>query len=246
MSKLISYTMLSRFDKNPMRAYAHYKLHDATAYPQSGQTDAMQLGIYFHKIMAGEMTIDELPAETHLYKNSEKPLKRSYSDLNDYVSICKHVVSELNVGTLECEIEVFSDEAMGRFDAVNKNNGIIIDYKLMSTKNFDREWNGTNFGDWIKSTDYLTQAMLYMSLADFDIKHYYLICINKLNGGYRVYDLANIGYDIDLTERFYALVDKVNAYMGDDLKPAFINDGSPWSLNYILNSPVKVYEPPFL
>lgn len=238
-----SFTRISRYLENEARAYAHYVLHDPTAY-DTKPNDALVYGKIAHAELAGEepeLTEDE---KKSVYRRGieEAGVKVAFKTLDSSIALAKHIRSSIIHGDFKTEQKADNGVFEGRFDLISDD--ALLDYKFVTVKNFDKVWGPNGYDDWIYSTHYLTQALIYLNLADRE--HYYIVAIDKGSLNYRVYDVANVKYSQDMIESLQAEVSRIERIESGEVEPEFKNDLSDWSINKMHSQPVKIVVPDML
>ncbi len=235
-----SFTRISRYLDNEARAYAHYVLHDETAYDNK-PNDALVYGKIAHAELAGEepeLTEDE---KKSVYRRGieEAGVKAAFKTLSSSVAIAKHIRSSIIHGDFKTEQKADNGVFEGRFDLISDD--AILDYKFVTVKGFDKVWGPHGYGDWIYSTHYLTQALIYLNMADRE--HYYIIAIDKSSLNYRVYDVANVKYNMDMIDSLQAEVNRIEGIESGKTEPVFTNDLSEWSIKEMHHQPIDIVVP---
>ena len=235
-----SFTRISRYLDNESRAYAHYVLHDSTAY-DTKPNDALVYGKIAHAKLAGEepeLTEDE---QKSVYRRGiEKAgVKVAFKTLNSSIELAKHIRSSIIHGDFKTEQNADNGVFEGRFDLISDD--AILDYKFVTVKDFDKVWGPNGYDDWIYSTHYLTQALIYLNMADRE--HYYIVAIDKSSLNYRVYEVANVKYSQDMIESLQAEVSRIEDIESGDIQPTFTNDLSAWSIKKMHSQPIDIVVP---
>ena len=235
-----SFTRISRYLDNEARAYAHYVLHDPTAY-DTKPNDALVYGKIAHAELAGEepeLTEDE---KKSVYRRGieEAGVKAAFHTLNSAIELAKHIRSSIIHGEFETEKRADNGGFEGRFDLISDD--AILDYKFVTVKDFDKVWGPNGYDDWIYSTHYMTQALIYLNLADRE--HYYIVAIDKSSLNYRVYDVANVKYNQDMIEALQAEVNRIEDIESGKIEPEFKNDLSEWSIEKMHSQPIDIVVP---
>lgn len=235
-----SFTRISRYLDNEARAYAHYVLHDPTAY-DTKPNDALTYGKIAHAELAGEepeLTEDE---QKSVYRRGieEAGVKVAFKTLNSSIELAKHIRSSIIHGGFKTEQKADNGVFEGRFDLISDD--AILDYKFVTVKDFDKVWGPNGYDDWIYSTHYLTQALIYLNMADRE--HYYIVAIDKSSLNYRVYDVANVKYSQDMIESLQAEVNRIEDIESGKAEPMFKNDLSEWSINKMHSQPIDIVVP---
>ena len=235
-----SFTRISRYLENEARAYAHYVLHDPTAY-DTEPNDALVYGKIAHAELAGEepeLTEDE---KKSVYRRGieEAGVKVAFRTLNSAIELAKHIRGLIIHGEFETEKRTENSVFQGRFDLISDD--AILDYKFVTVKDFDKVWGPHGYDDWIYSTHYMTQALIYLNLADRE--HYYIVAIDKSSLNYRVYDVANVKYNQDMIEALQAEVSRIEDIESGKIDPVFKNDLSAWSIKEMHSQPIDIVVP---
>lgn len=238
-----SFTRISRYLDNESRAYAHYVLHDPTAY-DTKPNDALVYGKIAHAELAGEE-----PELTEYERNSvyrrgieEAGVKVAFKTLNSSIELAKHIRGSIIHGDFKTEQNANNGVFDGRFDLISDN--AILDYKFVTVKDFDKVWGPNGYDDWIYSTHYLTQALIYLNLADRE--HYYIVAIDKSSLNYRVYDVANVKFNQDMIEALQVEVSRIEDIESGEIQPTFTNDLSEWSIKEMHHQPIDIVVPDML
>ena len=169
----VSYTKLSRYIRNPARAYAHYVKHDVAAYPVDNQ-EALVYGRILHDKMAGiEVSLSEDEKKiAYKYGKEERGLKSSFESMQSVgfslLDSKDNLYELLHIQQSEStkkEVEFENDLFNGRYDYIDYENKIIIDWKTVSPRvDFDKAWSDRDgtYTSWIHSTTYDLQAFIYL------------------------------------------------------------------------------------
>lgn len=235
-----SFTRISRYLENEARAYAHYVLHDQTAY-DTKPNDALVYGKIAHAELAGEepeLTEDE---KKSVYRRGieEAGVKVAFKTLDSSIALAKHIRSSIIHDKFKTEQSADNGVFEGRFDLISDD--AILDYKFVTVKDFDKAWGPNGYDDWIYSTHYLTQALIYLNMADRE--HYYIVAIDKTSLNYRVYDVANVKYSQDMIEALQAEVSRIERIESGEVEPVFKNDLSDWSIDKMHSQPINITVP---
>lgn len=235
-----SFTRISRYLDNEARAYAHYVLHDPTAYDTT-PNDALVYGKIAHAELAGEepeLTEDE---KKSVYRRGieEAGVKAAFKTLSNSIELAKHIRSSIIHSDFKTEQSADNGVFEGRFDLIGDD--AIIDYKFVTVKDFDKVWGPNGYGDWIYSTHYLTQALIYLNMADRE--HYYIVAIDKSSLNYRVYDVVNVKYNQGMIESLQSEVSRIEDIESGKAEPIFKNDLSDWSIKKMLSQPIDIVVP---
>lgn len=238
-----SFTRISRYLDNEARAYSHYVLHDPKAY-DTKPNDALVYGKIAHAELAGEepeLTEDE---KKSVYRRGieEAGVKVAFKTLSNSIALAKHIRSSIIRDEFKTEHNADNGVFEGRFDLISDD--AILDYKFVTVKDFDKVWGPNGYDDWIYSTHYLTQALIYLNLANRE--HYYIVAIDKGSLNYRVYDVANVKYNQDMIEALQDEVNRIEDIESGIIKPKFTNDLSEWSINKMHSQPIDVVVPDML
>lgn len=231
-----SFTHIARYLDNEARAYAHYVKHDEMAY-DLGTSDALIYGKVAHAILADEepdLSDDEVKA-MFLRGKPENGLKKVFNSYRAATEIASRLRQEL-VGTeFETEKDFENDIFKGRVDTITDDT--VIDFKFVAVKNFDKEWNGVRYDDWIYSTHYLLQAFIYLNMTGR--RNYYIVAIDKNSLSHRVYDLSKVISNFEMGDAVQATLTRIEQIESGEIEPEFKNDGSEWSRNYLMNKPFE-------
>lgn len=238
-----SFTRISRYLDNEARAYAHYVLHDPTAY-DTKPNDALVYGKIAHAELAGEepeLTEDERKS---VYRRGieEAGVKSAFKTLSSSIELAKHIRSSIIHGDFKTEQKADNGVFEGRFDLIGDE--AILDYKFVTVKDFDKVWGSNGYADWIYSTHYLTQALIYLNMADRE--HYYIVAIDKASLNYRIYDVADVKYNEDMIYALQAEVNRIEDIESGKIEPEFKNDLSEWSIKKMLSQPIDIVVPDML
>lgn len=238
-----SFTRISRYLDNEARAYAHYVLNDPTAYDTEPNA-ALVYGKIAHAELAGEepeLTEDERKS---VYRRGieEAGVKVAFKTLNRSIALAKHIRGSIIRGDFKTEQKEDNGVFEGRLDLISDD--ATLDYKFVTVKDFDKVWGPNGYDDWIYSTHYLTQALIYLNLADRE--HYYIVAIDKKSLNYRVYDVANVKYSQAMIESLQAEVSRIEDIESGKTDPVFKNDLSDWSIKKMHSQPVDIVVPDML
>lgn len=235
-----SFTRISRYLENEARAYAHYVLHDPTAY-DTKPNDALVYGKIAHAELAGEepeLTEDE---KKSVYRRGieEAGVKIAFNTLSSSIELAKHIRGSIIHEDFKTEQNADNGVFKGRLDLISDD--AILDYKFVTVKDFDRVWGPNGYDDWIYSTHYLTQALIYLNMADRE--HYYIVAIDKTSLNYRVYDVANVKYSQDMIESLQGEINRIEEIESGKIEPEFKNDLSDWSIKNMHSQPIDIIVP---
>lgn len=239
----LSYTGLTRFVKNPLRAAAYYFNGDKTAYDETSK--AMEFGKLVHARLAAEGDI-EYPIEAYARKDRKNGLLKAYSKLESMAELAEKLTDKLvnhdaankNLLTVDKghqrELSVKNDMFHGILDYFNADTQTIIDYKFVNTRGFDHVYSELErtFGDWIYTTLYHVQALVYLNIMQehYDNLTYYIIAIDKDTQDYRIYDLTSVTSNLELIDNVNKLLEYIEKIKNGELIPEEVNDGSNWSI----------------
>ncbi|WP_333604240.1 hypothetical protein, partial [Lactobacillus acetotolerans] len=117
-----SFTRISRYLDNEARAYAHYVLHDQTAY-DTEPNDALVYGKIAHAELAGEkpqITEDE---QKSIYRRGieEAGVKAAFKTLISSIELAKHIRDEIIHGGFKTEQKANNGVFEGRLDLISDN-----------------------------------------------------------------------------------------------------------------------------
>lgn len=244
MTNTVSYTKLKRYIENPARAYAHYVKKEEDVYPINNQ-DALVYGRILHSLMADEDV--ELSEEekkiAYKYGKEERGLKASFETIETvsqsmfnawgdlYRSLGLKVKAEADT-----ELPFENDSFNGRFDLVDMDNKIIIDWKTVSPRtDFDKAWSeyDSTYTSWIHSTSYDLQAFIYLySIIELTGKagwRYYVIASTKeYSPRTRVIDMTSVTQSFYIRDKIEQALNNIEAYEDGTKKPELLNDKSQW------------------
>jgi len=244
----VSYTKLKRYIENPARAYAHYVKKEEDVYPINNQ-DALVYGRILHSIMADEDV--ELSEEekkiAYKYGKEERGLKASFETIEtvsqsmfmSHDNLYKELDKSLGlnpVETSENEVPFDNDTFNGRFDYVDYDNKIIVDWKTVSPRtDFDKAWSeyDSTYTSWIHSTSYDLQAFIYLySIIELTGKvgwKYYVIAATKeYSPRTRVIDMTSVTQSFYIRDKVEKALNDIEAYEDGTKKPELLNDKSQW------------------
>lgn len=238
-----SFTRISRYLENEARAYAHYVLKDPTAYDNE-PNDALVYGKIAHAELAGEkpeLTEDE---QKSVYRRGfeEAGVKVTFKTLISSIELAKHISGSIIQGDFKTEQKANNGVFEGRFDLISDD--AILDYKFVTVKDFSKVWGPNGYDDWIYSTHYLMQALIYLNMADRE--HYYIVAIDKASLNYRVYDVVNVKYSQAMIESLQAEVNRIEDIESGNTEPEFKNDLSDWSIKKMHSQPIDIIVPDIL
>ena len=260
----VSYTKLSRYIDNPARAYAHYVKNEENVYPIDNQ-EALVYGRIVHGLMSGdkEELSDEEVKVAFKYGNKERGLKASFDTADNVAMSMVESLQELyeSLGIkrkisvpdlvynkdIKSEVPFENDTFNGRFDFVDYNNKIIIDWKTVSPRtDFDKAWSeyDSTYTSWIHSTSYDLQAYIYLySIIELTKKvgwRYYVIAATKEYAPRtRVIDMTSVTQSFYIGDEIEQALDDIEAYEDGTKKPELLNDKSRW---YEEHKPFEVEE----
>lgn len=244
MTNTVSYTKLKRYIENPARAYAHYVKQEENVYPINNQ-DALVYGRILHSLMADEDI--ELSEEekniAYKYGSPEHGLKASFEKIDNVAQSMFTSLDDLYkslglklVEVSESEVPFENDTFNGRFDFVDYDNKIIIDWKTVSPRtDFDKAWSeyDSTYTSWIHSTSYDLQAFIYLySIIELTGKvgwKYYVIAATKeYSPRTRVIDMTNVTQSFYIRDKIEQALNDIEAYENGTKKPVLLNDKSQW------------------
>lgn len=249
----VSYSKLKRYIENPARAYAHYVKNEEDVYPIDNQ-EALVYGRILHSIMAGEdveLSEDEKKI-AYKYGSPERGLKASFETIESvsqsmfdawgdlYRSLGLNVKAEADT-----ELPFENDSFNGRFDWVDMDKKIIIDWKTVSPRtDFDKAWSeyDSTYTSWIHSTSYDLQAFIYLySIIELTGKagwRYYVIAATKeYTPRTRVIDMTSVTQSFYIRDKVEQALNDIEAYEDGTKKPVLLNDKSQW---YETHKPFEV------
>lgn len=253
MTNTVSYTKLKRYIENPARAYAHYVKNEENVYPIDNQ-EALVYGRLLHDNIAGieEPLSDEEMKLAYKYGSPERGMKASFETIETVSQSMLTAIDKLykSLGLdpgelLESEVPFENDTFNGRFDFIDYENKIIIDWKTVSPRTyFDKAWSDkdSTYTSWIHSTSYDLQAFIYMySIIELTKQigwRYYVIAATKeAKPRTRVIDMSGVVQDFALREDAQQALNDIEAYENGTKRPALLNDKSRW---YEENKPFEV------
>lgn len=240
----VSYTKLKRYIENPARAYAHYIKYEENVYPIDNQ-EALVYGRLLHNVMSGveEQLSDEEMKLAYKYGSHERGLKASFETINKVSKALEYSWSDLYVSLnlevasdRDTEVPFENDTFNGRFDFVDYDNKIIIDWKTVSPRtDFDKAWSeyDSTYTSWIHSTSYDLQAFIYLySIIELTGQvgwRYYVIAATKeYTPRTRVIDMTSVTQSFYIREKVEQALNDIEAYENGTKKPVLLNDKSRW------------------
>lgn len=244
MTNTVSYSKLKRYIENPARAYAHYVNKEENVYPIDNQ-EALVYGRILHNVMAGEdveLSEDEKKI-AYKYGSPERGLKASFETIDNVSKALEYSWSDLYMSlglnpaeASESEVPFENDTFNGRFDFVDYDNKIIIDWKTVSPRtDFDKSWSeyDSTYTSWIHSTSYDLQAFIYLySIIELTGQvgwRYYVIAATKEYAPRtRVVDMTNVTQSFYIRDKVEQALNDIEAYENGTKKPALLNDKSRW------------------
>lgn len=253
MTNTVSYTKLNRYIENPARAYAHYVKKEEDIYPIDNQ-EALVYGRLLHDEMAGieEPLSDEEMKIAYKYGSPERGLKASFETIDTVSQSMFKALDDLYkslglppIEVSENEVPFENDTFNGRFDFVDYNNKIIVDWKTVSPRtDFDKAWSeyDSTYTSWIHSTSYDLQAYIYLySMIELTGQvgwRYYVIAATKeYTPRTRVIDMTSVTQSFYIRENVEQALNDIEAYENGTKKPELLNDKSRW---YEDNKPFEV------
>lgn len=255
----VSYTKLKRYIENPARAYAHYVKNEENVYPIDNK-EALVYGRILHSIMDGEDVeltkgielSEEEKKIAYKYGSPERGLKSSFETIYNVSQSMFDTLDELYkslgiepIELSESEVSFSNGTFNGRFDFVDYDNKIIIDWKTVSPRtDFDKAWSDkdSTYTSWIHSTSYDLQAFIYMySIIELTKQvgwRYYVIAATKeAKPRTRVIDMTNVTQSFYIRDKVEQALNDIEAYEDGTKKPELLNDKSQW---YEENKPFSV------
>lgn len=244
MTNTASYTKLKRYIENPARAYAHYVKNEEDVYPIDNQ-EALVYGRILHSIMADEdveLSEEEMKI-AYKYGSPERGLKASFETIETVSQSMFTSRDDLykllgvkHVEALENEVPFENDTFNGRFDFVDYDNKIIVDWKTVSPRtDFDKAWSeyDSTYTSWIHSTSYDLQAFIYLySIIELTGQvgwRYYVIAATKeVKPRTRVIDMTSVTQSFYIRDKVEQALNDIEAYEDGTKKPELLNDKSQW------------------
>lgn len=240
----VSYSKLKRYIENPARAYAHYVKNEENVYPIDNQ-EALVYGRLLHDNMAGieEPLSDDEKKIAYKYGSPERGLKASFETIEQVSQSMFKALDDLYnslglkpVEVSENEVPFENDTFNGRFDFVDYNNKIIVDWKTVSPRtDFDKAWSeyDSTYTSWIHSTSYDLQAFIYLySMIELTGQvgwRYYVIAATKeYDPRTRVIDMTNVTQSFYIRDKVEQALNDIEAYESGTKKPELLNDKSRW------------------
>lgn len=244
MTNTVSYTKLKRYIENPARAYAHYVKKEENVYPIDNQ-EALVYGRLLHNVMSGveETLSDDEMKVAYKYGDTARGLKASFETIEQVSQSMFNALDDLykslglkQVEVSESEVSFENDTFNGRFDFVDYNNKIIVDWKTVSPRtDFDKAWSeyDSTYTSWIHSTSYDLQAYIYLySIIEFTKKvgwRYYVIAATKeYTPRTRVVDMTSVTQSFYIGDKIEQALNDIEAYEDGTKKPELLNDKSRW------------------
>ena len=261
MTNTVSYTKLKRYIENPARAYSHYVKNEENVYPIDNQ-EALFYGRILHSIMAGEdfeltkgidLSDDEKKI-AYKYGSPERGLKTAFETIHNVsqsmFDALDDLYKSLGLPTIELgesEVPFENDTFNGRFDFVDYDNKIIIDWKTVSPRtDFDKAWSeyDSTYTSWIHSTSYDLQAFIYLySIIELTgqvgWKYYVIAATKEYTPRTRVIDMTSVTQSFYIRDKVEQALNDIEAYENGTKKPELLNDKSQW---YEENKPFEVEE----
>lgn len=240
----VSYSKLKRYIDNPARAYAHYVKQEENVYPIKNQ-DALVYGRILHSIMADEdieLSEEEMKI-AYKYGSHERGLKASFETIDNVAQSMFTSLDDLYkslglkpVEVSESEVPFENDTFNGRFDFIDYDKKIIIDWKTVSPRtDFDKAWSDkdSTYTSWIHSTSYDLQAFIYLySIIELTGQvgwRYYVIAATKeAKTRTRVIDMSGVVQDFALREEVEQSLNDIESYEQGTKRPVLLNDKSEW------------------
>lgn len=239
----VSYSKINRYMSNPARAYAHYVKNEENVYPIDNQ-EALVYGRLLHSAMSGieETLSDEEMKIAYKYGSPERGLKASFETIDSVSQSMFKALDDLykslglDPGELESEVPFDNDTFNGRFDFVDYDNKIIVDWKTVSPRtDFDKAWSeyDSTYTSWIHSTSYDLQAFIYLysiiELTDQVGWRYYVIAATKEHlPRTRVIDMTSVTQSFYIRDKVEQALNDIEAYEDGTKKPELLNDKSQW------------------
>lgn len=249
----VSYSKLKRYIKNPARAYAHYVKNEENVYPIDNQ-EALVYGRILHSIMDGEdveLSEDEKKI-AYKYGSPERGLKASFETIDSVsqsmFTALDDLYKSLGIDPIELgesEVPFENDTFNGRFDFVDYDNNIIIDWKTVSPRiDFDKAWSeyDSTYTSWIHSTSYDLQAFIYLYsiielTGNVGWRYYVIAATKEYAPRTRVIDMTSVTQSFYIRDKVEQALNDIEAYENGTKKPELLNDKSRW---YEENKPFEV------
>ena len=240
----VSYTKLKRYIENPARAYAHYIKYEENVYPIDNQ-EALVYGRILHSYMSDEdikLSEDEKKI-AYKYGKEERGLKASFETIENLSSYMFETIYDLykslGIGSpqnYKSEVSFENDTFNGRFDFVDYENKIIVDWKTVSQRtDFDKSWSeyDSNYTSWIHSTSYDLQAFIYLySIIELTGQvgwRYYVIAATKeYTPRTRVIDMTSVTQSFYIRDKVEQALNDIEEYENGTKNPVLLNDKSRW------------------
>lgn len=249
----VSYTKLKRYIENPARAYAHYVKNEENVYPIDNQ-EALVYGRILHNLMADEDIVlsEEEKKIAYKYGNEERGLKSAFETIENVSSHMFESIYDLykSLGIVspqnyKSEVPFENDTFNGRFDFVDYENKIVIDWKTVSPRtDFDKSWSeyDSTYTSWIHSTSYDLQAFIYLySIIELTGQvgwRYYVIAATKeYTPRTRVIDMTSVTQSFYIRDKVEQALNDIEEYENGTKKPELLNDKSRW---YEENKPFEI------
>ena len=244
MTNTVSYSKLKRYIENPARAYAHYVKNEENVYLIDNQ-EALVYGRLLHNVMSGveETLSDDEMKVAYKYGDTARGLKASFETIEQVSQSMFNALDDLYkslglnpVEVSESEVPFENDTFNGRFDFVDYNNKIIVDWKTVSQRtDFDKAWSeyDSTYTSWIHSTSYDLQAFIYLySIIELTGQvgwRYYVIAATKeYMPRTRVIDMTSVTQSFYIRDKVEQTLNDIEAYENGTKKPELLNDKSRW------------------
>lgn len=251
----VSYSKLKRYIENPARAYAHYVKQEENVYPIDNQ-EALVYGRLLHNVMSGveETLSDDEMKIAYKYGDTARGLKASFETIEQVSQSMFKALDDLYkslginpVEVSESEVPFENDTFNGRFDFVDYNKKIIVDWKTVSPRtDFDKAWSeyDSTYTSWIHSTSYDLQAFIYLySIIELTgqvgWKYYVIAATKEYAPRTRVIDMTNVTQSFYIRDKVEQAFNDIESYENGTKKPELLNDKSRW---FEMHKPFEVEE----
>ena len=244
MTNTVSYTKLKRYIENPARAYAHYVKKEEDVYPIDNQ-EALVYGRLLHNVMSGveETLSDDEIKVAYKYGDTARGLKASFETIEQVSQSMFNALDDLynslglnHVEVSESEVTFENDTFNGRFDFVDYNNKIIVDWKTVSPRtDFDKAWSeyDSTYTSWIHSTSYDLQAFIYLYsiielTGNVGWRYYVIASTKEYKPRTRVIDMTSVTQSFYIRDKVEQALNYIEAYENGTKKTELLNDKSRW------------------
>ena len=190
-----------------------------------------------------ETLSDEEMKLAYKYGSPERGLKASFETIDNVSQSMFTALDDLYkslglkpVEVSESEVPFGNDTFNGRFDFVDYDKKIIVDWKTVSPRtDFDNAWSeyDSTYTSWIHSTSYDLQAFIYLySIIELTgqvgWKYYVIAATKEYKPRTRVVDMTSVTQSFYIRDKVEQALNDIESYENGTKKPVLLNDKSQW------------------